>query len=57
MSEELKPCAHCGNTDIKINAIPYFKEHEAVKVMCWECGIATQYMPSKKAIERWNQRT
>lgn len=55
MNQELKPCAHCGSDDIRVKEMDHFDNNIQI-VMCWGCGISTQYMPNNKAIERWNQR-
>lgn len=51
MTDELKPCAHCGSEDTRVE-LTFFNEIK--KVMCWGCGISTQFDPM--AIEKWNRR-
>ncbi len=53
MTEKPKPCAHCGSDDARKDTMPYFN---ANRVMCWGCGIATQYEPGDKCLEKWNTR-
>lgn len=52
---DLKPCPFCNSTDIRVETMSYFGK-DVNKVMCWGCGIGTQYMPNNAAITRWNTR-
>ena len=52
MSEEIKPCPFCGNSEdlvIRGRVLSY--------IYCWNCGAESGLADSKdEAIEAWNQR-
>lgn len=58
MSEELKPCAHCGHT---VEWVPTFEieddEGEFGCIRCLGCGIqTTKILTEEEAAEVWNTR-
>ena len=57
MSEELKPCPHCGSSDLAIHE-GYIKDHIMLSaVMCHSCACAGAWAVDKEeAIRRWNMR-
>lgn len=53
MSEELKPCDHCGEED----GVVIWKHERGYIVECGECGASSGVYPTRgKAAEAWNRR-
>jgi len=57
MTEELKPCPHCGGIDSIAIQQSITNEYDRVvwTVYCKSCDIASEN--EKEAIKRWNRRT
>lgn len=52
MSDELKPCAHCGE-----RAMTYVTDNGAWRVCCYHCGTESGQWTSKpQAVAAWNRR-
>lgn len=51
MTEELKPCAHCGGTPAIMKG-----PGGDVWIKCTLCGIQTESHPNLKSVNEWNAR-
>lgn len=55
MTDELKPCAHCGNAEIKPMHVCN-SNRPLYRVKCYKCGMQTNLDDKDKVIAAWNIR-
>ena len=55
MTDELKPCAHCGNAEIKPMHVCN-SNRPLYRVKCYKCGMQTNLDDKDKVIAAWNTR-
>lgn len=61
MSEELKPCPHCGKSDeIRLRSRPFLRGRLWViychTLTCWVCFDPIYALSRERIIEKWNKR-
>jgi len=55
MTDELKPCTHCGNAEIKPMHVCNSNK-PLYRVKCYKCGMQTHLDDKDKVIAAWNTR-